>query len=165
MKYLSLFSLLLLSCSFTACDDDNEELPNQLVGTWENRSFVDSVNYWVVNTLEFKNDSVYQYRTTVRDSENGPDLGYRFFYDDNYEWNGNTFTYSPDLAAWIDHREEDFYVPKQELLAGIIDFFGIPTAAISFRDNRTKMIYQENCPKEFLPCDVPFESVEYIRVD
>ena len=77
------------------------------------------MDYWVVNTLEFKNDSLYQFRTTVRDSETGPDLGYRFYYDDSYGWDGKTFFYSPDLAAWIDYREEGFYAPKEELNFGI----------------------------------------------
>lgn len=165
MKHLSQIILLFISFSFFSCEKENEELPNQLVGTWEIRHLVDSVDYWVVNTLEFKNDSVYQFRTTVRESETGPDLGYRFYYDDSYEWDGITLTYSPDLAAWIDYREEAFYVPKQELLAGIIDYFRIPTATISFMDNRTRMIFQENCPKEILSCDVPFEVLEYIKVD
>ncbi|WP_192347723.1 hypothetical protein [Algoriphagus sp. Y33] len=165
MKHLSLFTLLFMSFCFFACDKDNEELPNRLVGTWENRYFVDSVDYWVVNTLEFKNDSVYQFRTTVRDFETGPDLGYRSYYDDGYEWDGSTFIYSPDLTSWIDYREEDFYVPKEELVDGIVDYFRIPTATISFVDNRTKMIFQEDCPEEFLPCDVPFDAIEYLRAD
>lgn len=149
-----------------ACNKDDDPLPNQLVGNWETRYFVDSVDYWVVNTLEFKNDSVYQFRTTVRDSEIGPDLGYRVYYDDRYEWDGMTFKYLPDLAYWIDHREEGFYVPKQELMAGIYDYFYQPTAKITFVDNNKKLIFQSLCPENVgFGCEEQRVPIEYVRVD
>ncbi|WP_057939629.1 hypothetical protein [Algoriphagus resistens] len=165
MKLLSLISLLLVSISFIACDKDEDELPKQLSGIWEERFYVDSVGYWVVNTLEFKSDNEYQFRTTVREVEAGPDLGYRFYYDDSYTWDGETFSYSPDLASWIDHREENFYVPKEELNAGIIDYVRMPTASLVFEANNTKMIFQEICPEDILPCEDPFEVKEYTRAD
>ncbi len=165
MKGFSLLAVLLISISFVSCDDVEDKSPNQLSGTWEDRFYVDSVDYWVVNTLEFKPENQYQFRTTVRQTETGSDLGYRFYYDDSYEWDGETFSYSPDLASWIDHREENFYVPKEELNAGIIDYARMPTASLIFEENNTKMIFQENCPEDILPCEDPFESKEYIRVD
>ncbi|PZX53280.1 hypothetical protein [Algoriphagus chordae] len=166
MKHLSLLSLALIAFSFVACDKDDDPLPNQLVGNWEARYYVDSVDYWVVNTLEFKNDSVYQFRTTVRDSETGPDLGYRMYYDDRYEWDGMTFKYLPDLASWIDHREEAFYVPKQELLAGIMDYFYQPTARITFVENKEKLIFQDLCPENpAFGCEGLRNPIEYVRVN
>ncbi|MEP0710938.1 hypothetical protein [Algoriphagus sp.] len=166
MKHLSLFSLIVIAFGLFACDKDDDPLPNQLVGSWESRYFVDSVDYWVVNTLEFKNDSVYQFRTTVRDSEAGPDLGYRMYYDDRYEWDGMNFKYLPDLAYWIDYKEEAFYVPQQELRAGIIDYFHQPIARITFIDNKERLLFQEQCPENpAFGCEEPRDPIEYVRVD
>jgi hypothetical protein len=164
MKYFSIPALLLISLFFASCDQDEDDLPNRLVGTWETYYFIDSVDYWVVNSLEFKNDSVYQFRTTVRESEKGPDLGYRLVYDDRYEWDGIMFTYSPDLAYWIDLRSEKFYAPKEELSAGIIDIFSQITARISFVQNKTKMIFQDVCSENSLGCSIEILTTEYVRV-
>ena len=166
MKYLSFLFLIFLSLTFLSCNDE-DNLPVQLSGVWEERNYVDSVDFWVVNTLEFKNDSEFQFRTTVRETETGNDLGYRFYYDDTYDWDGKTFNYSPDMAFWIDYREEKFYTKKEDLKAGVIDFVSWPSANITFVEGNSKLIFQNICTSTNADyCEnAQYPEREYIRVN
>lgn len=73
-----------------------------------------------------------------------------------------TFSYLPDLVYWIDMNADGFYVPKENLVAGVVDYFHAPTANISIVENGKKMIFQNNCPKQ-LNCDPPSEPRIYLK--
>lgn len=158
------FVLGLVSCS------EEEEPISPLIGTWENRVYVDSLDYWFVESYSFKNDSVFDIEITVRQTESGPDLGYRMISTSWYNLDNNTFKYY--YAYALTHFSVDsealpvYYAPKEELSATIVDFFGIPEGELTFSPDKKKFEFQENCLKldPSMEC-IQFPSKEYIRVD
>lgn len=165
MKYFCIPIILLISLGLISCNqDDSPELPTQLEGVWEQRVYVDSVDLWVVNAFEFKANLNYQFRTIVRKTADGNDLGYRYLQDDSYTWDGTTFNYFPSIVNWINPRGQKFYVPRQELILGIVDYQYPPEALLTFIENKSKMIYQQKCPKDLKGCVNSSAPIEYVRV-
>ena len=76
MKKYFPFALVAVFAALISCTE-NEEPISPLIGTWESRGFVDSLDLWFVETMEFKNDSVFDLTLTVRDTEIESTLGYR----------------------------------------------------------------------------------------
>jgi len=166
MKHFFSPLIVLLSFFVMSCNhDDGQAFPVQLDGVWEQRVYVDSVDFWVVNSFEFKANLTYQFRTTVRKTASGEDLGFRYVHDDSYTWDGINFIYFPNIVNWIDTRGKAFYVQKQELLLGTIDYQYAPEASLTFIEKRTKMIYQQKCPRDFVGCLNTSAPIEYVRVN
>ena len=166
MKNYFAFALVAVLTTLSSCAE-NEEPLSPLVGTWENREYVDSLGLWFVETLEFKNDSIFDLTKSVRDSETGPELGYRLVAPAWYNLEGNTFKYYYSYAFIHFSSDVDpvLYVPKSELKAGVVDIFRIPEGVLTFMDNQNKFQFRENCfglnPKD--PC-VQLPTKEYVRV-
>lgn len=145
-KYLP-FALFAAFAAFISCAE-NEEPVSPLIGTWEKREFVDSLDLWFVDVMEFKNDSIFDLTSIVRDTETGPTLGYRMVTTSWYNLDGETFTYYYSgglfyFGPW--DRDKPFYVAKSELRPGVIDFFRRPEGVLTFSDNRRKFQFLENC--------------------
>jgi len=160
MKYSVLFlALFAIVFGFSSCQEDDELLPTQLEGVWEERSFVDSLDYWVVNTIDFDRNGTYQARTTVRDSENGPDLGHRFYFDTKYDWDTKILTYFPNEGYFLNTSK--FYTPKAKLVLAIMCYFRQPKAQLTFSADGKTMNYLE-----IFEYDLNFEPhvANYIRV-
>lgn len=92
MKNYLPFALVVLFATLISCTE-NEEPISPLLGTWEKREFVDSLDLWFVDVMEFKNDSIFDLTSIVRDMETGPTLGYRMVTTAWYRLEGSTFTY------------------------------------------------------------------------
>ncbi|WP_026951902.1 hypothetical protein [Algoriphagus mannitolivorans] len=152
---------ILVSCA------ENEEPSSPLLGTWESRVYVDSLNLWFVETMEFKNDSIFDLTQSFRSSETGPDLGYRLMAPSWYNLEGSTFKfyYSNGLFHFSTPNDPALYVPKSELKVGVADIFRIPEGVLTFTSDRKKFKYEENCfvvsPNN--PC-IQLPPKEYIRV-
>lgn len=165
-KYFPL-ALVAVLAALISCTE-NEEPVDPLMGTWEHREFVDSLNIWIVETKEFKNDSVFDLSITVRESETGPDLGYRMITTSWFNLEGDTFKYyfSDALTYFRNSEDAPLYVPKSELRAGIFDFFRIPEGVLTFSSDRRRFQFQENCLviNPDAAC-LEFPVKEYIRVN
>lgn len=168
-KYLP-FALVVVFATLISCTE-NEEPLSPLIGTWEKREFVDSLDLWFVDIMEFKNDSIFEISGVVRDSETGPTLGYTLVATSWYNFDGNTFKYYYSDALihfYFPMGEEDAvrYVPKSELKPVIIDFFRKPEGVLTFSSDRRIFQLQPNCfvINEERDC-VQFPLEEYIRVN
>lgn len=165
IKYFPL-ALVTAIVALVSCTD-NEEPVGPLAGTWEHRVFVDSTDVWLVETIEFKNDSIFDMNVTVRNSETGPTLGYRMITTSWYNLEGDIFKYYyADVLMYFGIEENaPMYVPKSELRAGIVDFFRIPEGILTFSNDRRKFQFQENCWDINADVDCfKFPTKEYIRV-
>lgn len=167
MKKYFPFALVAVFAALISCTE-NEEPISPIIGTWESRVFVDSLDLWFVETLEFKNDSIFDLTITVRELETGPDLGFRLVTTSWYNLEGDTFKYYySDVLMYFGHHEEaPLYVPKSELNAGIVDFFRIPEGILTFSSDRRRFQFQENCLtiNPSIAC-FEFPVKEYIRVN
>ncbi|MGM0946429.1 MAG: hypothetical protein ACQEW9_14685 [Bacteroidota bacterium] len=159
----SLFLILsLLSCS----ESENPRSP--LIGTWENRTYVDSLDYWFVESYTFKNDSIFDLKTTVRDLEAGTDLGYRMTSTAWYNLEGDVFQYYySDALIYFAFRPDDpLFVPKEDLRAVVIDFFRVPKGKLSFTDDLRQFTFQEDCITINPDADcLQFPPRTFVRVD
>ncbi|WP_111671666.1 hypothetical protein [Algoriphagus litoralis] len=168
MKKVYPFALVVVFATLISCTENDEPL-SPLIGTWEKREFVDSLDLWFVDVLEFKNDSIFDLTTVVRDMETGPTLGYRMITTAWYRLEGANFTYyySDGLfhSAPLD-GEFPFYVPQSELRPGVIDFFIKPEGVLTFSSDRRMFQFQPNCFafKEGQDC-FQFPLEEYVRVN
>jgi len=136
-----------------------------LKGVWKERDFVNSLDYWVVNTIDFDpNDwhgqTEIANRTTVRDSNNVPDLGYRFYFDTQYDWDTKILTYFPNEGYFL--ITDQFHTAKADFFfLAIMDYFRQPKDRLTFSTNGKTM----NC-LEIYEYDNNFEPhmTDYIRV-
>lgn len=166
-KYLP-FALFAAFSAFISCTE-NEEPASPLLGTWEKREFVDSLDLWFVDVMEFKNDSVFDLTGIVRAAETGPTLGYRLLTTGWYNLDGETFTYYySDGLFYFGPVDGDspFYVAKSELRPGVVDFFRRPEGVLTFSSDRRMFQLLPNCFSfnEDQDClQLPLQ--EYIRVN
>jgi hypothetical protein len=168
MKNIFPFAILALIAALFSCTD-SEEPASPLIGTWEKRQFVDSLDLWFVDVMEFKNDSIFDLSSIVRETETGPTLGYRLVTTSWYNLDGNTFTYYySDGLFYFGHLDgkAPLYVPKSELRPGVIDFFRKPEGVLTFSSDRRIFQFQPNCFvfNEDRDC-IQFPLEEYIRVN
>lgn len=167
MRSFSFLLLFALSFSFVSCQED-EKPSSVLIGTWEKRVYVDSLRYWFVDSYQFKNDSIFDLEFTVRETETGPDLGYRMIGSSWYNLEGNRFKfyYSDVLMYRINPDDRNYFSPREELVPAVVDFFRIPTGNISFSSDLRQFTYQEDCI-QFDPnsecLQIPSET--FVRVD
>lgn len=158
MRYLYLFILSVFTASLFSCSDA-EEPKSPLIGAWENREYVDSLNYWIVERYDFVNDSTYDINITVRESETGKDLGYRFVTRGWYDLQANdfTFTYSEvyQIKNYYIPSRDDLYAPKNELRFSEIDFSDTPTANLTFSSDRKQFDLLAKCLEYYSECPLP----------
>lgn len=109
---------ILISCAET------EEPVNPLFGAWENRVFVDSLDVWIVETMEFKNDSILEISETVRQTEFGQNLGFQFFMESKFSLN-NEIIHLDFSTAFIlpwNYPAIPLFVQKSELREIVFGF-------------------------------------------
>ena len=167
MRYLTLLILTSFAISLYSCTDV-EEPRSALFGTWENRNYVDSLEVWFVNTYQFRNDSLFDVTSTVRETEIGEDLGYRLISSAWYNFDGDIFQYYYDDGLFhFGGRDDDpLYVPKKDLKPGIVDFFRIPKGKLTFSSDLRQFTFQEDCWAVSSTNDcIEFPAQTFIRVD
>jgi hypothetical protein len=151
MKYsVLLFALFAIVFGFSSCQEDDELLPTQLEGRFENRTFVDSLDLWVIIAYDFNRTGTFQYIETVRNTENGNEIGYRRIFPGTYDWNGEIFKYFPENGEGIPFDGNEIYRPKDKLdsFANIIfDYFRPLEARLEFVQNGNTMNYTEIYPE------------------
>ncbi|WP_026966326.1 hypothetical protein [Algoriphagus terrigena] len=158
------FAVGLVGCS----EEENPRFP--LMGTWESRVYVDSLDYWFVESYAFKNDSIFELTKTVRQTETGPDLGYQLISSSWYNLESDTFKYYySDALIYFGVDSESqrvYYGSKEDLRPGIVDFFRTPEGILTFSSDQRSFEFQENCwsPAPGMEC-IEFESKEFIKVD
>lgn len=164
MKKYFHFALLAIFAVLISCSE-KEEPVSPLVGTWENRVFVDSLDVWFVETLEIKNDSLVDIIETVRPTETGPDLGYRLFMETKYSLEGEIFSYDYSNGNVISRfwETDPLFVPKSELRPTVFDFVISESAALSFSTDFREMDFQPICYSYFE--DDCLESKKFVKVD
>lgn len=158
------FILGLVSCS------EEEEPRSPLIGSWENRTYSDSLEVWFVENYHFKNDSIFDLTATVRETELGEDLGYRYITTAWYNLDGNNFQYYySDALIYFGGNGENksFYGTKEELTSGIFDFFRIPKGELSFADDFSQFTFQEDCwnPNPESEDCIEFPLQTFLRVE
>lgn len=142
--FFSVF-VLCISCK------EEEEPKSPLIGSWESNVFVDSLNYWVVETLNITSDSTFISETTVRATKEGNDLGYRNILIGEYTFNGINFDYSIEegfrMSMFYTTIEPPFFVPKDKLRPFLVDFSepNGPTELI-FSEGQNQMEISYECP-------------------
>lgn len=165
MKKYFPFALLAVFAVLISCTE-KEEPVSPLVGKWENRVFVDSLDFWVVETFEIKNDSVFEHSITVRQSENGANLGYRSFSEGKYLQAGNDVSLN-FLAEYMYRQRENsevYYVPKNELGPVIVERI-FSSVKITLNSNLDELNYQINCFPPFDKSPVCEEIRLFIKVE
>lgn len=151
MKRVSITFLVPLLLVFLFACNEGEEPNRPLIGTWESNVFVDSLNYWVIETLEFTSDSTFISQTTVRLTEDGEDLGFRGILRGDYTLNGNDFNYSInggyEMSRLFTTSEPPFYVPKDQLRPFVIDF-SVPNGytELMFSEDQNQIEISYGCP-------------------
>ncbi|WP_339751414.1 hypothetical protein [Algoriphagus aquimarinus] len=165
MRYLCLLVIAACTVSLSSCRDVEEPI-SPLIGAWENRVFVDSLNYWIVERYDFVNDSTYDIKVTVRESETSKDLGYRFatrgWY--NLQENAFTFTYSEiyQVKDYYLPSRANLYAPKNELRFIEIDFSDTPTANLTFSTDGKQFEFLAECLEYYSECSLP---KTYIKIN
>ena len=160
MKIFFPFAFLLFISGLISCTE-NEKPVSPLVGTWENRVFIDSLDVWFVETMEFKNDSIFDLNITVRESETGPDLGYRFMTTAWYSLGKNELTYYYSNCSWLNFGERRIYGAQKDLVNGVVDFFQRPKVEFLLSPSRKSFILPQGCLALFSVCG---PNREFIRV-
>ena len=165
MKSIFLILAIICSVSIVSCAD-SEEPVSPLIGDWENRVYVDSLDYWFVQSYRFVNESTYDIIETVRRTEGGEDLGYRLITRGWYDYKGEDFTYYYDDVLMLEdyYRRDgnEFFAPKDDLRAVVVDFFRHPIASLTFSSDRKQFVFQDECLDYVDECPV---SKTYIRVN
>ena len=167
MRHLTLLILTCFAGSLYSCTELDEPRI-ALYGTWENRKYVDSLEVWFVNTYKFRNDSLFDVTSTVRETEIGNDLGYRLISTAWYNFDGDIFQYYYDDGLFhFGSRDDDpLYVPKKDLKPGVIDFAGKPKGKLTFSDDFRQFTFQEGCMVVNTTNDCrEFPSRTFVRVD
>lgn len=167
MKYLSLLILACCVISLYSCTD-SEEPRSALIGTWEKRSYSDSLDVWFVDSYTFQNDSLFDIISSVRKTEIGEELGYRMTATSWYNYEGDIFQYYFADAMIHSGGGENgtLYGPKQDLRPGIVDFFRVPTGKLTFSSDLSQFTFQEDCWKVNDDNDcIEFPSETFVRVD
>jgi len=158
MRYLCLLFIAACTASLFSCTDSEEPM-SPLIGAWENREYVDSLNYWIVERYDFVNDSTYDINVTVRESETGKDLGYRFATRGWYNLQANdfTFTYSEmyQIKNYYLPSRDNLYAPKNELRFSEIDFSDTPTANLTFSSDGKQFELLAECLGYNSECALP----------
>lgn len=155
------FLLVAVFAALISCAE-SEGPQGPLVGTWENRVFVDSLDVWFVETMEFKNDSIFDLNITVREFEKGPDLGYRFKTTAWYSLSKNELTYYYSDCSWLNFSEQRLFADEEDLLLGVVDFFDRPKVELLFSPSRKSFILPQGCLALFSVCG---PNSEFIRVN
>lgn len=163
--YSFVFAIFLLS--LVSCNED-EEPRSPLIGTWENRNYLESSDSWYVDSYKFKNDSLFDITSTVRKTENGEELGYRMTATSWYNLEGSTFKYyySDALIYFGGGENNPNYGTKDKMAPGIVDFFRIPEGELTFSSDLSQFTFQEDCwrPNPDNDCfEFPLQT--FIRVD
>jgi hypothetical protein len=168
MKASTTFVFAILFLSIISCNEE-EEPRSPIIGTWENRNYVDSLGIWFVESYKFKNDSLFDIASTVREVETGKDLGYTMTTTSWYNLEGNTFQYYYDYVLMYSKFEEDgpFFGAQDDLRPAIVDFFRIPKGKLTFSNNLRQFTFQEDCwkPNPDNEDCIEFPSQTFIRVD
>lgn len=166
MKHYSIFALLIFfSIGFFSCQEKDELSPNQLEGVYEFREFIDSLGLWSVSTYDFKANGTYQFYITMRNTEEGTDLGFRRFLNAKYQWNGQVLSYQPENGQGIPFGSDELYRPKSQLDSFdsyVLDYFRELKASLDFTPNKEKMTYLEIYPETWQNEDLP---KTFIRVN
>lgn len=146
-----------------SCSDDEEPI-SPLAGTWENRVFVDSLDRWIVETLEIGRDTSVQMSVTVRNSEDGSDLGYRSIFQSKGGIQQDVLSFSNSLDFVLEpvHGVRPIYVPKSELILAVVERT-FASASVDISSNREEMDFQPLCFNVFK--DHCPESKKFIKVD
>jgi len=158
----SFFLLSLVSCS------ENENPRSPLIGTWENRSYMDSLDIWFVDSYRFKNDSVFDLTATVRKTELGEELGFRMIASSWYNLEGGTFQYyySDALIYFGGGENGNIYGSRDKMNPGVVDFFRIPKGELTFSSDMRQFTFQEDCWKIVPDTDcIEFPSQTFLRVE
>lgn len=169
MKSAFYFIALVFVVGLVGCSDD-ENPRSPLIGAWENREYVDSLDLWFVESYMFKNDSVFDVERTVRQTETGPDLGYQMISTSWYNLEGSTFKYYYSDALIYFGGDSDgtrvYFASKEDLKPAIIDFFRIPEGTLTFSADGRTFNFQENCIK-FSPDQecLQLPSKEFVKAD
>jgi hypothetical protein len=149
MKNLFYVLICLVTATFFGCQDSDGPR-NPLLGTWENRSYVDSLDVWFVQSLTIKNDSLMEVMEFARKSETGPIIGYHSIADSWYNYQDNRFTYYYSEGLFYFNGYNDTYVtsrygPKESLKPGIIDLFWTPVGDLTFSPDGQSFEFQKEC--------------------
>lgn len=167
MKHLIYSLILVLASTLVSCQD-TEEPQSPLFGSWENRSYNDSLGLWSIQTLTFTNDSSVLVENTLRQTETGPKLGYTLIANAWYNFDRDVFTFYYSEALIRSRLEEDAlpYSPKEDLSLAILEFLRRPKGVLTFAQDRSRFEFQEDCwaLNAEDPCIQP-PSAEFFRVD
>ena len=168
MKSIFYLMLFVLSVSLFSCQDKEEPL-SPLIGTWENRTYVDSLDIWMIDSWAFKNDSLMTYERFVRETESENILGYQMIADSWYNYKGNIFKYyySDALLYWGGESDTRWirYGPKEEMRPGVVDIFMIPTGTLTFSQNRLQFILKPDDAEFDMGEIIEFPARTFIKVD
>lgn len=163
-NYFSLATLAVIA-TLISCTE-NDEPQNPFVGIWEHREFVDSLDVWFVETLEFKNDSVFEQYLTVRQTEEGANLGYRRYSEAKYTQDAEEVSFQ-FFSEYMFRAAEDsdiLFVSKNELGPVIIERI-YSAFTVELQSNPKEMDYQIICFAPFDESPVCQEIKRFIRVD
>lgn len=163
MKNYFVLTLIAVFATLISCSE-KEEPASPFVGTWENRVFVDSLDVWFVEKFVIKNDSLVNIEETIRETETGPDLGYRLFMETKYTLEGKVFSYDYSHGYIIARtfKIDPLFAPKNELRPVVFDFVLYQSGSLTFASDYREM--------DFLPICYPFltdcpESKKFEKVD
>ena len=162
MKYFSCVFLVILFALLSCSENDNPR-NNSLSGIYEARNFVDSLNLWVVSAYEFHKKGTYEYRISIRESEEGEDIGFNRIYPATYEWDGLMMNYIPKNGHGVPFSGNELFLPKNELVSYdniVFDYFRPLQASLTFTESGAKMIYQEIFPESW---GYTVEACEFVR--
>lgn len=167
MKSIFYLLLFVLSVSLFSCQDKEEPL-SPLIGTWEVRDYVDSLDLWFVDSYKFKNDSVFDLTSLVRENEIGSTLGYRMTTTSWYNFEEGIFRYYYDdvLMYWGGESGPRYTDDLANLQPAIVDFFRVPKGPLTFAADFKSFDFQEECwqTNEGSDC-IEFPVVTFIKVD
>ncbi len=115
MKKLALLTLLFIS--FFSCNEDEiKPLGMHFNGTYEQTMYSEEVEVWYVHSLVFQDNGDLEQRITIRESEDGDDLGYSSSMLGTYELNKEELTVVWDEFYALEDPEE-LYAPRAGLKA------------------------------------------------
>ncbi|MEB2776673.1 hypothetical protein SYJ56_15215 [Algoriphagus sp. D3-2-R+10] len=167
MKTAYPFVFVFFLVSLVSCIEE-EDPRSPLIGTWESRSYMDSLDIWIVDSYRFKSDSVFDLTATVRKTEFGEELGYRMTASSWYNLEESIFQYyySDALIYFGGGENGPFYGPKDKMNPGIVDFFRVPKGKLTFSSDMRQFTFQEDCWKVNPDNDcIEFPSQTFVRVD
>ena len=146
MKNVSLFSIACFLILFSDCQEKEEPFSPNLIGTWEQANWNESIEKESVVSFIFLSDGTYTYQWTDRASKEDENVGYQLLHKGFFNSSGDQLSLMPREIFYPPAPiNRPPFGPKEELVKA--DFSSTQVDRMKFRiseDGQELLIYADH---------------------